>query len=43
MDIIRLSFRSPNYISTKGTDLGPLMERDTLKLYVAEKPSCRII
>lgn len=36
MEIVRLSFRAPNYASTKGTDLGPLMERDTLKLYVAE-------
>ncbi|MFA5107929.1 MAG: AAA family ATPase [Candidatus Micrarchaeia archaeon] len=35
-EILRACFRSPTYASTKGLDLGPLMERDSLKLYISE-------
>ncbi|MFH1306753.1 MAG: AAA family ATPase [Candidatus Micrarchaeota archaeon] len=35
-ETVRACFRSPNYQSTFGTDLGPLMQRGTLKLFVSE-------
>ena len=35
-EILRAVFRSPSYKATRGMDLGPLMERSTLKLYASE-------
>lgn len=36
LEILRSVFRSPSYSAAKTVDLGPLMERSTLKLYASE-------
>jgi len=35
-DILKMVFRSPSFSAAKSVDLGPLMERSTLKMYVSE-------